>query len=147
TSVARPLLEEAVRWLLARERPPGEGYGFPHFFAPGAVPQKCRIAWCYGDLEMAAVLTAAARAAARRDWERAALALALRAADRPFAGSVVSDAGLCHGAAGVAHLFNRLYQASGEPRLAEAARRWLEKTLEMREPGHGAGGYRALHTT
>jgi hypothetical protein len=95
---------------------------------------------------MAAVLTAAARSAARPGWERAARALALRAADRPFASSVVSDAGLCHGAAGVAHLFNRLYQASGEPRLADAARRWLEKTLEMREPGHGAGGYRALHT-
>jgi lantibiotic modifying enzyme len=144
--VARPLLEEAMRWLMAHQMPRESGYGFPHFAAPLVPSQKCRIAWCYGDLGMAATLAAAARAVERPDWERAALALALAAADRPFEGSAVSDGGVCHGAAGVAHLFNRLYQASGEERLADAARRWYAKTLEMREPGRGAGGFRSLHT-
>jgi hypothetical protein len=53
------------------------------------------------------------------------------------------DAGLCHGAAGLGHLFNRLFQATGEPVLAEAARFWLEQALALRRPGRGFGGYEA----
>ena len=33
------------------------------------------------------------------------------------------DAGLCHGAAGLAHLFNRIHQATGDAVLGDAARR------------------------
>ena len=69
--------------------------------------------------------------------------MALRAAIRPFAGSGVRDACLCHGAAGVAHLFNRLYQATGEEPLAAAARVWFEHTLAYRQSGLGVGGFRS----
>jgi hypothetical protein len=55
----------------------------------------------------------------------------------------VVDAGLCHGAAGLGHLFNRLFQATGDSCLAEAARFWLARTLQMRRPGRGVGGYEA----
>jgi hypothetical protein len=37
--------------------------------------------------------------------------------------------------------FNRLFQATGEECFAEAARFWLERTLAMRQPGRGIGGY------
>ena len=50
------------------------------------------------------------------------------------------DSGLCHGAAGVGHLFNRLYQASGDPALAEAARFWFDRALAQYQPGEGIGG-------
>jgi hypothetical protein len=76
-------------------------------------------------------------------WEREALAVARRAARRPVEQSGVADAGLCHGAAGLGHLFNRLYQATGEPRFAEAARSWFERALQMRRPGQGIAGYAA----
>jgi len=36
-----------------------------------------------------------------------------------------------------------MFQATGEPRLAEAARSWFEQTLAMRRPGRGIGGYEA----
>jgi hypothetical protein len=36
-----------------------------------------------------------------------------------------------------------MFQATGEPRLAEAARYWFEQTLAMRRPGRGIGGYEA----
>ena len=41
------------------------------------------------------------------------------------------DANLCHGAVGLAHLYNRFYQASGEPVLRDAARAWFARTLAM----------------
>jgi hypothetical protein len=36
-----------------------------------------------------------------------------------------------------------MYQATGDPCLAEAARFWFEQTLRMRRPGRGVGGYEA----
>jgi hypothetical protein len=36
-----------------------------------------------------------------------------------------------------------MHQATGDPRLAEAARFWLARTLEMRQPGRGIAGFAA----
>lgn len=143
---ALPLLEEAVRGLLSHQGPDRGNGRFPHFVAPGVEARGSRLAWCYGDLGIAAALATAGEGAGRPDWRSAAFEIARAAADRPFASSGVIDAGLCHGAAGVAHLFNRLYQASGEPRLGEAARRWLAQALALRNPGHGIGGFRTWET-
>jgi hypothetical protein len=136
---ARPLLEGAVRWLLAHQGPEG----FPPWTGPDAADRPARLAWCYGDPGVAAALLGAARCTGEPAWEREALAMARRAARRPPGGSGVVDAGLCHGAAGLGHLFNRLFQAAGGPWLAEAARSWFGRTLEMRRPGRGVGGYEA----
>jgi hypothetical protein len=84
-----------------------------------------------------------AETAERRKEEAAALAIARRAAERPYAEAGIRDAALCHGCAGLGHLFNRMSQATGEPELAEAARAWFERTLAMRRPGRGIGGYEA----
>ena len=51
------------------------------------------------------------------------------------------DASLCHGTAGLAHLYNRLFQSTGERDFAVEARYWIERTLEYRGVG-GIAGYR-----
>jgi hypothetical protein len=56
----------------------------------------------------------------------------------------VVDAPLCHGAIGVGHVFNRIYQATGEPALGEAASLWLERGLAMRRPGGRLGGFHSV---
>jgi hypothetical protein len=137
--VARPLLHGAVHWLLAHQLPKG----FSYLVGPKGADQPARLAWCYGDPGVAAALLGAARALGESAWERQALAMARRAARRPRAQSGVVDAGLCHGAAGLGHLFNRMFQATGEPWLGEAARLWLEQVLALRRPGRGFGGYEA----
>jgi lantibiotic biosynthesis protein len=143
---ARPLLDEAVRRLLACRLPDrGEGR-FPSFLAPGVEARGSRLAWCYGDLGIAAALAVAGEGAGRPDWRSLAFEIAGGAAGRTLDSSRVVDAGLCHGAAGVAHLFNRLHQASGEASLGEAARRWLARALALRAPGSGAGGFRTWET-
>jgi hypothetical protein len=136
---ARSLLDGAVRWLLDQDGPES----FPCWAAPGAAGDTARLAWCYGDPGVAAALLGAARCVGESAWESAALAIARRAAQRPYEEAGIKDAGLCHGSAGVAHLFNRMFHATGEPRLAEAARSWFEQTLAMRRPGRGIGGYEA----
>jgi lantibiotic modifying enzyme len=138
---ARPLLEGVARWLMVRRAMVGTD-GFPYSIEPGLPSEPARLAWCYGDPGVAAALLLAARCAGEPTWERAALAVARRAAERPPDDSGV-DAGLCHGAAGLGHLFNRLFQASGEARLREAAQFWLKRTLEMRQPDRGIAGFAA----
>jgi hypothetical protein len=135
----RPLLAGAVRWLLAQQAPGG----FPYWIGPGGENRPARLAWCYGDVGVAAALLGAARCVSEPAWEHEALEIARRAAQRGRKDAGVVDAGLCHGAAGLGHVFNRMYQATGEPWLALAARSWFERALAMRRPGRGVGGYEA----
>jgi lantibiotic modifying enzyme len=139
---ARPLLDGAVRWLPAQQVPGGFPYG-TELESPAA---PARLAWCYGDPGVAVALLLAARCAGEPSWEREALAVARRAAERSPDEAGVVDAGLCHGAAGLGHLFNRMYQATGEAPLGEAACFWFRRTLEMRQPGRGIAGYAARRT-
>ena len=142
---ARPLLDGTVRWLLAHQLPAGKGSCFGTCFVAGEDPDVSRLAWCYGDPGIAATLLVAARAVGEPAWEDKALEIARAAARRPPEHSAVRDAGICHGAAGLAHLFNRFWQASGEEVFRDAARDWIERTLEFRVPGEGIAGFRAWH--
>lgn len=139
---ARPLLDDTVRWLLAQRLEPGAGSCFGTSFYPGEDPGTSRLAWCYGDPGIAASLLAAARAVGEPAWEEEAQSIALSAAGRSLETAMVRDAGLCHGAAGLGHLFNRMYRTTGEERLAEAARFWISHALAVREPGEGIAGFR-----
>jgi hypothetical protein len=138
------LCEGAVSWLQAQEaRYPS---GLPYMVEPegsaGTVAAPpARLAWCQGDLGVAAVRLVTASAAGRPDWAHSAHALARRAAGRAPLSAGVSDACFCHGAAGVGHLFNRLYQATGDASLGDAARFWFDQTLALRQPGRGIAGF------
>ena len=132
---ATPLLEGAVPWLLGRELGASSAGAYPAFLAPGAARTHTRLGWCYGDTGVAAALLLAARGTGRADWRTRALAIARRAAQRPFENSGVEDAMLFQGAAGVAHIFNRLFQATGESFLADAARRWFGHVVDLQERG------------
>ncbi|HEV7670521.1 MAG TPA: lanthionine synthetase C family protein [Thermoanaerobaculia bacterium] len=141
---ARPLVEGAVDWLLASQLPAGLGSRFGYTVSPGVdVQSPSRLAWCYGDLGLAAALFAAARTLGRKDWEEEALSIARDCTGHPDDAAGARDAGLCHGGVGIAHIYNRLYQASGDEKLGAAAEHWYAKALELREPGEGIAGYRS----
>ncbi len=110
------LLEGCVRFLVRQSPAPG------------------RSAWCYGDPGVASALLLAARAHGDAAWEAHALALARRAAARPMADCGVEDAGLCHGATGLARIFGRIHRTTGDAGLADAARIWLARALDCDVP-------------
>lgn len=119
---AQRLLDGAVGFLLTA-CPPRDDGRFVSILGETDLELR-RVAWCHGDLGIAAALLAADR----RDE---ALALAHAAARCPAERSGVRDAGLCHGAAGAAHLFHRLYRATGDAALGVAARHWVARAAEM----------------
>ena len=134
----RGLLREAVAYLLSHKLPAGSGSVFPDAWVPGKEQHPTTTAWCYGDLGIAAALRVTACAAGEPAWDAEALDLARVVARRP---SGVHDACLCHGAAGNGHVFNRLYQETGDPELLAAALVWMERALDLREPGQGIAGF------
>ncbi|HEV7506730.1 MAG TPA: lanthionine synthetase C family protein [Thermoanaerobaculia bacterium] len=131
---ARPLLDGAVSWLLAHKLPAGATSVFPYFLLEGEEPEATHLAWCYGDLGVATTLLAVSRCVGETAWEHEAVAIGRRAAARSAKAFALSDLGLCHGAAGIAHLFNRLFQTSGEPVFREAALAWFKRVLDTEPP-------------
>ncbi|HEX2223514.1 MAG TPA: lanthionine synthetase LanC family protein, partial [Thermoanaerobaculia bacterium] len=137
------LLAAAVAWILAQKLADRSRSTFPGIVrAAGAGPAgPARLAWCYGDAGIAAVLYEAGRVVEEPAWQREALAAAVAAAAHSAEAARVRDACLCHGSAGLGHLFNRLYQTSGDLRLRDAALRWFRHALDQRRPGEGVGGF------
>lgn len=138
------LLEGAVDWLIAQQHAPGYRSTFTAWMVPGEEPAESRLAWCYGDIGILSVLLQVARCAERDDWHKFASMLLDRCLAWDANESRVVDAPLCHGAAGVAHIFNRIYHNENDQRCRNAALAWLERTLAMRQPGTGVGGFSAL---
>jgi hypothetical protein len=83
------------------------------------------------------------RGGGQPDWERAGFDLLAREAARPAEQCGVVDAGLCHGSMGLAHIYNRAFQATGRTPFADAARKWAERALLQRQPGAGIGGFQS----
>jgi lantibiotic modifying enzyme len=135
---ADALLEGAVGWLLAHTVETEAGPTIPYFIADGTAPGPARSAWCYGDPGVAAALLVAGHEAQKPAWTQTATRLARRAAERPIAHTGVVDAGFCHGSAGLAHLFNRMHQMTGDQTLCEAARFWVDQTLDRCEASRRA---------
>jgi hypothetical protein len=137
---AQALLTPAVSWLLSQRLRGESPAWFANEIGRDASPRPARAAWCYGDMGIAAALSLAPRAS----WSNDTLAIARHAARRPAEDCLVVDACFCHGAAGLGHLFNRMYQETGEPELKYAARFWLLRAMRMRAEAEGVAGYRSL---
>jgi len=141
-----PLLEGAIDWLLAQKLTSSGAHSmFPSWAGPCTGSDDCRLAWCYGDAGIAAALLSAARGAREPRWERKALEIAIGAARRAPETAGVFDVSVCHGAAGLGHIFNRMYQATGEAPFKEAATFWFGRTLEMRRSEGGIGGFLTIN--
>jgi lantibiotic biosynthesis protein len=124
------LLENALRRLL--DNSPRRERGRFVAWQPADHLPSTRLAWCYGDLGVAAALLGAGVAIDHDEARREGLELALDCAGRTPQQALISDTGICHGAAGIAHLFNRMAQTTGNATLRDAAVAWVDRTLAMR---------------
>lgn len=138
------LLRRATSWMLSHRRTDGGRSAFAGFLDQG--DRSCRSAWCYGDPGVAVALYSAGDGLGDTDLLSTAVEVAKLDARRDPAESGVVDAGLCHGAAGLGHLFHRLYRATGDAELRDAARSWFGRTLAMRQPQAATGGFTAYWT-
>lgn len=128
-------LRRATRdWIrdLVDRAPPGPSL-LPTAVTPSGVYEPSRLAWCYGDLGVAATLAAVGTVLADDDCIALAERLADSSSARRGVDTGVWEPSLCHGSAGAAHLFARLYQHLRAPSLRDAACFWYERTFDLLE--------------
>ncbi|MCA9753464.1 MAG: hypothetical protein KC591_14820 [Gemmatimonadetes bacterium] len=141
TATLDRVIQGAIRWLIEHELPSGSLSNLPPIVRREQCPTQSRLAWCYGDLGAAAVLQPVENDVPVRDFPCFVEQLAVTAADMPTSRSGVIDHGMCHGALGVVHQFNRLHERSGDGRFLDAAIRWFDIALQMRRPKAGRSGF------
>lgn len=140
------LVEGAVSYLLNQKLPPNQYNSIYPNFALESTDKlhSSRLAWCYGDLGISVALWHASQALGRKDWEQEAVDTILHASKRRgLVENGVVDAGLCHGTAGIAHIFNRMYGYTGLEELKEASNYWFAETLKMARFEDGLAGFKA----
>jgi lantibiotic modifying enzyme len=141
------LLNGSISWLLQQKLPEGSLSIFP-YSVPVEKPENyqpapSRLAWCYGDLGIARSLWLAGKATGNETWKNEAVQIMLHASKRRnLEENRVYDAGLCHGSAGIAHIFNRFYQDTQIEDFKEAALYWYKVTLNFATHEDGIGGYK-----
>jgi len=139
---AESLLRTTLRWLRSKQKDPGLGE-LPSWIAVDVERRENRrIAWCYGPLGAGAVALKAAQQVGDAETVAWAHELTLACARVAPEEAGIQDAGLCHGAAGNAQIFHRLYGSTSEMRFADAAAAWIRATIGYRQRGVGVGGYR-----
>ncbi len=139
------VVEESVCWLLRQESPASAVACYAHAMNKGkADSSESRLAWCYGDLGVARTIWIAARACRKEDWKNRAIRVALKAARRDPAFSGVKEAGFCHGAAGIAYIFQRFFRDTQIAEFKKAADYWYGETRRFYRPDESASGFRFL---
>jgi hypothetical protein len=136
-------MDGAVRWILAQRDDDLPGASLPAWITVTGERSPARLGWCYGDLGVAATLHAAGTVLDAPSWVSEAHTLASRAAMVSIEDAEIDKPGICHGAFGNAHMFNRLFQVTGDERLRSAAVRWFERGFEMCAPGTDLAGFEA----
>jgi len=118
------LLRGTVQYILAQEIDKDRYGSFFPSFALEDVPEihKSRMGWCYGDLGMASVLYQAGKALNEKTWMDKSLEIFSFAAikRRNLEDNYIADAGLCHGTAGIGHIFYRMWWNTKLPQFKDA---------------------------
>ena len=103
-----------------------------------------RLGWCYGDLGIACTLLRAAVLLKNEKWEKLAIRILLHNCNRrDLRENAIKDAGLCHGSAGIAHIFWNLYLNTQLEKFRETTDYWLGITMQMAKYTDGIAGFKA----
>lgn len=139
------LLNRCINYLLSTKFSADKNLNslYPGFVDDSGKDYDSRLSWCYGDLGASVALHKAGTVLNRPELVEEAIAVMLSAAQKrgPMQQQVF-DAGVCHGTAGLAHIFNHFYQLTGNETFKEAAVYWLDETLLMARFDDGPAGFK-----
>lgn len=141
----KELLEKAMGFILSQRIDPGKyGSYFPSMSLENMVlNERSRLAWCYGDLGVAIAIWHAGKATGNSHWRDLAIEIMHFSAQRKeLQYALVVDAGLCHGSAGIAMMFQYMYKQTSDESFKEAWHYWVLVTLEMANFKDGPAGYK-----
>jgi len=144
--MVKNLIKGAVAYILHQEIPVEQFGSFFPAFSKESQPKlfKSRLAWCYGDLGVALAIWQAGITLQHQPWiDKGMEVLLFSTHRRVLFENRVRDAGICHGTAGIAQIFNRLFRITKQVEFKDAADYWCTETLNMAKFEHGLAGYKA----
>jgi lantibiotic modifying enzyme len=129
--LAKEMVRDASNYLISKSNlEQYVGSHFPRYYIENDPNPKqiSRLAWCYGDLGAAVSLLHASKALADNDLRKQMLDILISSTNRrSFEETLVNDGGICHGIAGVAHIYNRLYLDFSDKVFEEAKNFWFDR--------------------
>ena len=142
------MLSNAVNYVLSQQKDFLQfGSYFPSYLSKDSSEpiSKSRLAWCYGDLGIGIALWQAGKAVDKTEWKNKGLEILLQSVQRRnLAENYVQDAGICHGCAGIAMIYHRLFLETRRNEFREITYHWLKQTLDFSRFEDGLAGYKSL---
>ncbi len=135
---AAALLTGAINYLIKSKLPfsNNDSSIFPNWISKDYTSNSSRLAWCYGDLGIAASLYQAGIITKNKEWEDLSLDVLLKTAKRrDLEQNGVDESIFCHGTVGIGHVFHRMYRNTGSEEFKDAARFWFDETKKMIKTG------------
>lgn len=108
--------------------------------------QNTRLAWCHGDLGIAAAIFNAGVTFNNQEWLNEAYEILhhIHTKRTDLEQNGIYDANICHGAAGVAHIFNKIYQYSKITEFKDATDLWIGHVLSFAKHDDGIAGFKTM---
>lgn len=139
------MLFGAVNYILSLQKDIAQfGSFFPHHTITNSqMPEtKSRLAWCYGDLGVGLALWRAGEAIGNKKWREKGLEILLQSTKRRLSSDTfIVDAEICHGSAGIALIFRRMYLETRMEQFKDATDFWIRQTLLFSENEDGLAGF------
>jgi lantibiotic modifying enzyme len=144
-SVTQDLLQKSISFILSQEvQTPNRISIFPSFSLYEDHYHISRLGWCYGDLGIALTLWHYASVMKDNIVKQKAIDILLFSALRKdLHKNAVIDGSICHGTAGIALIFKKMYYYTQKQEFLEAAIYWLSQTLKMSKYEDGIVGYKS----
>jgi lantibiotic modifying enzyme len=134
-----------IIWCFKRNLNSNEASYFPYTYGDDHAFVKSRLGWCYGDLGIALSLRSANSVLNDPSIDEIINKILYKSTLRRSASEAqLNDAGLCHGTAGVAHIYNSFYKDIKSPYLKEAADYWFAQSQENAKFQDGPAGFKSF---
>ena len=107
-----------------------------------AYDNETRLGWCYGDISVGfALYKATLEIEELYPYQNQIIDILLHTTKRMQI-TQHTDACICHGTAGIAHIYNKLYQYTDIIQFRDLSLFWYEKTIEIAKNDNGFAGYK-----
>ncbi len=122
------------------------GSYYPNWIMDLQKPERgySRLAWCYGDIGVGLSIFFGGQSTGNDSWKSKGLEILKETTKRrDLKTNFIIDAGFCHGSAGLAHVYRKLFDITEQNIFKKTSDYWVETTLELATFHDGVAGYKS----
>lgn len=96
-----------------------------------SIKKNSRLAWCYGDLNIAILLIRAGKLLENNEYIKIGNNIAFTTLSRKnYDQTFINSSQFCHGSSGLINIYNKLFQLTGLPEYSNAQKYWTKRTIQ-----------------